>query len=321
MPEDVLHISGLKPGGMVPNFVKQARNTIAAALAANSFVSRFFKNGARVGGILELPREMPKPVQQQVEEGFRKTYEGRDAAFKTVILRDNAKFHQAQTSPRDVQSVEASERLARDIARWFNIPASMLNVEGTSSYNSKAQDGTGYVTHCLNRWLKKIQGQCRLRLIPLRDRATTEFRHDTDELFTMDKESRMRAYSTGIACKVLNPNDGRLDEGLPPYDEGEEYANPNTSSALAPVAEEPDEDEPDVTLDDKRALVACCLNARHKARKPTAFGDFVEKLPGETQWQIDLRAAFNVVMETTTADGLPVAVDDVCKRYEQIYLG
>jgi HK97 family phage portal protein len=328
LPEDVLHISGLKPGGMVPNFVKQARNTIAAALAANSFVSKFFKNGARSGGILELPREMPKPVQQQVEEGFRKTYEGGDAAFKTVILRDNAKFHAAQTSPRDVQSVEASERLARDVARWFGLPASMLNVEGTSSYNSKSQDSTGYATHCLSRWLGKIASQCRLRLLPKRERAATEYRHDTDQLFTMDLEARMRAYSTGIACKVLNPNDGRIAEGLPPYDDGEEFENPNTSSPMAGDAADTEEpadagDMPAraVTMDEKRGLVACCLNARHKAARPNAFVDFVGKIPDAAQWQVDLRAAFNLVIETTTADGLPAAVESVCAKYEQIYLG
>jgi hypothetical protein len=135
----------------------------------------------------------------------------------------------------------------------------------------------------------------------------------------MDMESRMRAYQTGIACKVLNPNDGRIAEGLPPYDDGEEFENPNTSSGAMP--EEPDDEPPAVTLDDKRALVACCLNARHKSAKPNAFVDFVGKMPEANQWQIDLRAALNLVIETTTADGLPAAVESVCAKYEQIYLG
>jgi len=336
LPEDVIEIGGLKPlGGVLPDFVEQARNTIAAFLSANAFTSNFFKHGARSGGILELPLGMPKPVMQTIEEGFRKTYEGGDQAFKTVILRENAKFHAAQTSPRDVQAVETSERLARDVARWFGLPASMLNVEGTSSYNSKSQDSSGYVTHCLSRWLKKIQGQLRLRLIPARERGSIEFRHDTDELFTMDLQSRASAYQTLIAARVYNANDARIEEGMSPYEGGELYENPNTIAAVPvdveePVDEEaePEEVEPDeppmrstLTLDNKRALISCTLSARHKSKKPGAFIDWTAKLDRSEPWQIDLAAAFSDLCDSTTATELPGRVEHVCLTYEKLYLG
>ena len=337
-PVDIIHISGLKPlGAEIPDFVVQARNTIAAFLSANAFTSKFFKHGGRAGGILQLPSSMPKPVQQQTEEGFRKLYEGGDDSFKTVILRDNAEFHAAQTSPRDVQAVESSERLARDVARFFGLPASMLNVDGGSSYNSKAEDGSGYVTHCLQRWLSKIAAQCRLRLLPQRERAATEYRHDTDRLFKMDQESRARAHATFISAKIKNPNDARIEEGLAPYKGGEEYSNPNTSSGAMQPAKPVDVEEPDDadetskpeettpkpkrTIASKRALIACTLAARHKSKKPNSFIDFVAKMERTTDWQIALGDVFDSVVDSVTGTDLVATVERLCGQFENIYLG
>ena len=102
---------GVSINGMADcQLVSLARNSWALGLAQEKFQSKFFANGGRIGGILELPLGMPKPSRDQLEEGFRKSYEGADNPFKTVVLRDNAKFHAAQQSPEDAQLVDASEQ-------------------------------------------------------------------------------------------------------------------------------------------------------------------------------------------------------------------
>jgi len=320
-PEDVLVIRGPNPlGGEMPTFYWMARETIGTALAANNFQAKFFKNGARVGGILELPANMPKPTMQQTEEGFRKQYDGSEA-FKTVVLRDGAKFHASQVAPKDVQIVETSERQARDIARFFNLPPSMLGIEGSSSYNSKSEDSTGYATHCLRRWMNTIAGQCRLKLLAQRDRATIRYQHDTDDLFRMDLQSRMQAYSTGIAAKVLSPNDAATEEGYPPHDGGDVYENPNTSTPNAPAADAKPVEPPAPTRSSwqsssVRELFRLTLQARHKAKNPRAYDEWTQTNKTDDAQLSAVVGELSEVVNTATPAELPARVDAICVRWE-----
>lgn len=322
-PEDVLVFRGINPlGGKMPWFFHMARQTIGTALAANSFTAKFFKNGARVGGILELPANMPKPIMQQTEEGFRKNYD-QGEAFKTVILRDGAKFHEAQVSPKDVQIVETSERQARDIARFFNVPPSMLNVEGSSSYNSKAEDGTGYVTHCLRRWMTMIADECRLKLLPQRERASTRYEHDIDDMFRMDLQARMQAYSTGIAAKVLSANDAATEEGYPPHEGGDVYENPNTSTPNK-LASDPAPPAPTRAIwpaASVRDLFRLTSSARHKAKNPRAYDEWTQSAKSDDARISAVVGQLAEIVNTATPAELPAQVDAICIRWESEAIG
>src|SRR6185503_13029178 len=59
LPSQVLHIRGISLDGTKgADLVKSARDAWGLALAAQNFISKFFKNGARMGGTLELPAGM-----------------------------------------------------------------------------------------------------------------------------------------------------------------------------------------------------------------------------------------------------------------------
>ena len=83
-----------------------------------------------------MPAGMQKQGADNLEAGFRKTYDSIDASFKTVILRDGAKFHQAQFTPEQTQMTAALYQQVREVARWFNIPPHKLGDDARASYNS-----------------------------------------------------------------------------------------------------------------------------------------------------------------------------------------
>ena len=113
-PHEIFHIEGISINGLADcELVSKARHSWGLGLATERFASKFFANGGRVGGVLELPLGMPKPSRDKVEEGFRKTYETLDNAFKTVILRDSAKFHAGQFDPQKGQMIESRKQQVR----------------------------------------------------------------------------------------------------------------------------------------------------------------------------------------------------------------
>jgi HK97 family phage portal protein len=281
LPEEVLHIEGLSVGTLGGMTVfRMARNAIGLGLAQEKFAAKFFRHGGRVGGILELPMGLNKTARDTVEEGFRKSYEGAENPFKTVILRDNAKFHEAQQSPRESQMVEATEAQTRQIAHWFNLMPSKLGLSDSVSYNSKAEDNQAYLDTTLNIWLVRICAACNFRLLSIEDQSTYFVEHNTSGLLRMDLLAQAQAFQILVAARVMNPNECRAKLNMLPYEGGEQFVNPNTMTSGAPETEDdpgdseetPDEeeeqpeDEPVRSVEYTRMLFAITAKAREKAK-------------------------------------------------------
>lgn len=353
-PWEVIHVRGLCAyGHQAPPFIRYARNSIGIGLAQQRFVAKFFANGGRIGGILELPVGMPKPVRDQVEEGFRKTYEDSDAPFKTVILRDSAKFHAAQQSPNDAQMVEAGEQQVRMIARWFNLSPALLGLGGSVSYNSKEQDNQAFLDHTLKRWLCKIQAECNLKLLPTNRLGNEFFKHDTSDLVSMDALKMAQMHQIYRQMQVLSANDVRAKLNLLPVEGGNDYSNPSTSSGLAaqqppdqPDPPDPESDAESETEDqpsepaadtsrslspsEARVLFHLTHVARQKAKNRKSFMEWFYGgfKPQREEWKelggsgdpaffANVSARFSEMIDTVTDDALVSSVEAITTTIEK----
>jgi HK97 family phage portal protein len=283
-PWEVLHIEGPVLTAGAQALFQMAKNSIALGLAQEKFAAKFFKHGGRVGGVLELPAAMGKVARDTVEEGFRKAYEGADNPFKTVILRDNAKFHEAQQSPRESQMVEATESQTRQIAHWFNLPPSKLGLSDSVSYNSKAEDNQNYLDTTLQIWLTRIESACNFRLISERQSDTHFIEHNVSKLLRMNRLQLSQVHASDIAARIRNPNECRGELNMMPYEGGDQFVNPNTMKSGDDTQEEEQEEdeEPDETplpersTDYRRMIFEIAARARDKAKRPQGFIDWID---------------------------------------------
>ena len=239
-PEQIFHLEGISLDNLQGHkFILAAREAIGLALAGAQFSAKFYKNGGRVGGILELPASTPPPVASKIEEGFRRTYEI-DGAFKTVILRDNAKFHAAQQSLRETQMIDGRRESTRDVARYFNLRPSKLGEDGTTSYNSKAEDNRDYLDNTLSHHLAEIAAEAYEKLLTREQQAAGYyFEHNVGELLRLSLKDQAEAWSKLRAMGVLSSNEirGQLNLNRRSDAGGDSYENPNTTSGA--VADNP----------------------------------------------------------------------------------
>ena len=78
------------------------RSDVEASLRAMSWNASFFRNGARLSGILELPGDLMDEQREAAEESFRRAYtSGSDTANKVAVLYDGAKYTEIGTRPKD----------------------------------------------------------------------------------------------------------------------------------------------------------------------------------------------------------------------------
>lgn len=334
LPEDVIHIEGLNYiNGAAATMWRMARNSIALGLAQEKFASKFFHNGGRVGGILELPIGTPKGNVDKIEEGFRKTYEGGDNPFKTVILRDSAKFHAGQVSPEQSQMVEATEAQTRMIGYWLKLLPSKFGLTNSFSYNSKAEDNQNYLDTTLAIWLSRIESAVNFKLISERQSGTHFMEHNTSALLRMDLAKRSEAYVKLIAARVMNPNEARAKENMLPYDGGDEFVNPNTmKSGNEPgdkTKEPPPEDAPKRDAAYLRVLFGITARARDKAKRGKAFLEWIDGnlAPHRSEWQYitdnkafpfdEMRTQFHDLAGRCTETELPAKVESICQLWEE----
>lgn len=289
--DDILHIRGMSADGISGlDLLKYARDAVGNAIATEGFQAKFFRNGIRHGGILMLPREMSDKAKGKVEEGFKREHTGQSNWFKTVILRDGAKFESAQSSLRDAQMVELDEQLARKVARFFNVAPSRVGLSDSVSYNSKTEDNQSYLDTTLSPWLLAITGECWLKLLSgaNQDQETHEFEHDVSQLLRLNRLARYQIYSIAKRSRIMTTNECRTDDGLPPMTGGDDLDQPTTPAGGAdkggptPARGPADQSGGQVPVDQMRQLERrrivfdVASQARNKAQKPGAFLQWVD---------------------------------------------
>ena len=220
---EILHLEHISIKGDADcELIYHARNSFALGLAQNKFASRFFQHGARIGGILEVPPGMTKVATDNLEQGFRKTYEAVDNSFKTVILRDGAKFHAGQFSPSDAQLTAARAEQVKDVARWFNLPPHKLGDDSRTSYSSLEQENRSYLDSCLATWLQTIASECWMKLLTTDQQAAGQhyIEHNVDALIQADTMTKYTVGRMGIEMGVLSPDEFRAMQNMNPRPDG-----------------------------------------------------------------------------------------------------
>ena len=252
--------------------MKAMREAIGLAIAQMKFTARVFRTGGRRGGVLEIPLAMTKTSADRLEEGFRRKYEDPAAWFSTVVLRDNAKFHEAQMTLRDSQLIEGRKESVRDVARYFNIRPGMLGDDAAAGvYKNRQEDMRDYTEMTLRPHMTGIAMQCRTKLLEVDRQAKQGFCHNTDELLQMTAKEEIEAYGLGVEKMVLTSNEARGKLGMPPIAGGDELRNPNTSTqrpGAAPAKKKPDPPADDETTDpagdEDEADAYNALSSRHE---------------------------------------------------------
>lgn len=247
---DVLAFGGIALEGLEPcDLVEKARHAFALGLAAERFQSRFFKNGAITAGILEVPAGMTKTAADKLEEGFRKQHTSDANWFKTIVLRDGAKFHSTTIPPEAAQMIETRREQVKDVARWYNLPPHKLGDDSRTSYNSLELENQSYLDSGLSPWLETITAECWMKLLSPSEQQNDShyFEHNTKALLRTDALKRHQIYRIGIDSGIYSPDECRAMENLNPRPDGKggEYRLPlNMKSASDPEPAAGDEDPP-----------------------------------------------------------------------------
>lgn len=227
---DVIYIQDMTFNGIsAVSRIQQCKEVLSLAVAAIEYPAKYMANGGHFDGILSTDQPLKADDVKRISEqwGMRK---GIGKAGSTPVLPFNLKYQALSSDFQQMQLIELSKFLVSEIGRIFNLPAHMLtNSEQTSSYKMEEMNAN-LVKYSFRPIVKNIEAEFNRKAFYNREKGRIYSRMNMDSLLRGDILTRAEVYSKLIAAKVINPNEARAQEGMNPYEGGDIYENPNTSS-------------------------------------------------------------------------------------------
>jgi HK97 family phage portal protein len=154
---DIFHLRGLSLDGLHGiSMVKQARDAIAIALAAELAAGRLFKHGVLAGAALKTAQKLSPEAYERLKASLAEK-EGAGNAGKTLIFEEGLDWSVLEKSARDSQLTELRKLQVEEIARVTGVPRPLLMVDETSWGSGIEALGQFFVAYALNPWFEAWQ--------------------------------------------------------------------------------------------------------------------------------------------------------------------
>lgn len=195
-----------------------ARDSIAADAMAQRYNKKFYQNGARVSGIVEVDTDAAPETRDRVKAEFRRY--ASDDAFAVAVLDHSMKFTPLGLNQADAQFIESRQFSVEEVSRFTGIPKYMLQV-GKEAYNSNAQQRIDFVTDTLVPYVTHWEQEDSYKLpSPSQRREAWYIKGNVEVLLRADPKTRADYYEKMIQNAVYCPDDCREKEEKNPIPGG-----------------------------------------------------------------------------------------------------
>lgn len=220
----ILHIKLFGNGLVGLSPLGYARNCIGAAIAMDERAATFFANGAKPSGVLMVDKVLTTEQRKAIRDNFAELETGNED--RLFVLEAGAKYEQTSISPQDSQLLESRRFQLEDVCRFFGVPSFLVNdTEKTTTWGSGIEQMMlGFYTLTMRPYLERWEAAMYNALLTPAQRAQGYYiEFDFDSLLRADMTGRANYYSQMVQNGILNRNEVRARENLPPFAGGETY--------------------------------------------------------------------------------------------------
>lgn len=219
---DIFHVHGLAWDGVGGiSVVRCAMRSFGLTDAAEELGERFFGNGARPSGFLEVPGVLSDPVQrQQLKDELSGQHGGSANAGKTMVLDGGKKWHQISIAPDEAQFLETRKFQVNDICRWFRVPPHMVGDLERSTNNNIEHQAIEFVQNSVMPWVLRWEEEANRKLFPQRKHR---LKLNVNALMRGDHKTRGEWYRSLFSIGAINQNEVRAWEDIDPFEGGDRH--------------------------------------------------------------------------------------------------
>lgn len=220
--ESVWHLKLMGNGVIGLSPLDHQRNTLGIAQAAESCVTKIYRNGAKPSGVLMVDRILTPDQRAQVRTNFATLTTGDDN--RLLVLEGGMKFDAISLSPQDIELLESRRFQISEICRWYGIPSVLVNDTGTTTVwgTGIQQIVEGFYKLTVRPLLEKVEASIKANLMTPAEAMRREVEFDFEALLRTDTKTRLEGYRIGVQGGILTPNEARALEGRPALDGGDQ---------------------------------------------------------------------------------------------------
>lgn len=222
---EVVYFNGYNPlntrMGLSP--LATLHRVLAEEAAAGEHREAFWRNSARIDGIVTRPATKPKYNPTQLtswREQWQAAYGGGLGAGRTVLLQEGETFTPAGWSPKDAEYLSARKLTTEECARAYQIPLPLVGILEHATFSNIKEQHKHLYADCLGPWLEMIQQEIERQLLPDcadNDRVYTEFNIQAKLAGSFEEQAASLQVATGRPW--MTANEARAKQNLPQSDD------------------------------------------------------------------------------------------------------
>jgi len=213
--KDILHFTGMTADGIVGlSPIDNHKKAIGWGMAVEEFGSSFFKNGAKLSGVLSTERSLSETAIDRLKHSFNNTYSQLSVSNQTAILEEGLTFKPVGISPDQAQFLASRTFSIQEIGRIWNIPNHMLGDNSKSSFNNIEMMSQEFVTYSLLPYITRIENEMNNKLFRTSELGRVFIKFNVGGLLRGNTEDRSEFYTKMITNGVMSINEVRALEDL-----------------------------------------------------------------------------------------------------------
>lgn len=214
-PPDVVHFRGYSPESDVQGLspLETLRRILAEEAAAGEHREGFWRNAARMSGVIERPADAPEwsdAALRRFQVQFEALYSGAQNAGRTAVLEDGMSYKANSFSPEDSQYLEGRQLTREEVARAYHVPPPMVGILNNATYANVTEQHKMLYQDTLGPWLVMLEEELELQLLPEFDTSGSVYlEFNIAEKLKGSFEERAASISSAVGRPWLTANEAR----------------------------------------------------------------------------------------------------------------
>lgn len=197
-----------KDGITGKGIIKESNKMLSVAYNSLVFEDMLVKTGGNKKGFLKSQGRLSKEAITELKAAWNNLY--RNNTESVVILNNGLDFQEASSTSVEMQLNENKKTNSTEINKVFIVPPSIL--DGTAS----DEEYNNWIKVCILPILAALQTALNKDLLLPSEKGSFYFAFDTKELLKGDIEKRFRAYEIATKNSIMQVDEVRYEENLPP---------------------------------------------------------------------------------------------------------
>jgi HK97 family phage portal protein len=225
--------------------LRESNKMLAVAYNSIVYENTLMTTGGNRKGFLKSAGRLSEMAMNELKRGWKDLY-ANNSDSNVLILNNGLDFQESSLSSVDMQLNEQKMTNSAEIGKIFLVPANILDGTATDS------EYMNWIKMCISPILTAFETALNRDLLLPSEKETHYWAFDLSETLKGDVVSRYTAYELGIKSGVLQIDEVRFKENLPPlglkwlklglqdvlyFPESDEIYTPNTNK-LAKMGED-----------------------------------------------------------------------------------